>query len=87
MAYRFLHEGEDRLPPEQQQSFIDQRGVQAEAQKLEEAIGGVDSKDLPAEIQQNRPEDGNKEEKPLPIPDDDDYEPTDAEGEFGDSQA
>ncbi len=48
MAYRFLHEGEDRLPPEQQQSFIDQRGVQAEAQKLEEAIGGVDSKDLPA---------------------------------------
>ena len=26
------------------------------------------------------------EEKPLPIPDDDDYEPTDAEGEFGNSQ-
>ena len=89
MAYRFLHEGEDRLPPEQQQSFIDQRGVQAEAQKLEEAIGGVDSKDVPAviqDVQQNGPGDGNEEEKPLPIPDDDDYEPTDAEGEFGDSQ-
>ena len=89
MAYRFLHEGEDRLPPEQQQSFIDQRGVRAEAQKLEEAIGGVDSKDMPAvieDVQQNGPGDGDEEEKPLPIPDDDDYEPTDAEGEFGNSQ-
>eukprot|EP00973_Karenia_brevis_P033132 4571608-Karenia_brevis.AAC.1 len=26
LAYRLLHEGEDRMPPDVQQSFIDQRG-------------------------------------------------------------
>ena len=39
LAYRFLHEGEDRLPPDQQQSFIDQRRVQQEAEQLEQALG------------------------------------------------
>eukprot|EP00973_Karenia_brevis_P027243 3757933-Karenia_brevis.AAC.1 len=39
LAYRLLHEGEDRLPPDVQQSFIDQRGgIPGEVEEEQEVV-------------------------------------------------
>ena len=47
LAYKFLHEEEDRLPAEQQQSFIDLRRTERLAESLERELGWKgDSPDL-----------------------------------------
>jgi hypothetical protein len=70
LAYKFLHEDEDRLPPDQQQSFIDLRRSQQEAENLEKALGekGVPSQATTKEAVKN--EEPVAREKSIMIVDD-----------------
>ena len=44
LAYRLLHEGEDRLPPEKQESFIHQRGgIPGPSEETEEMFDATTS--------------------------------------------
>ena len=84
LAYKFLHEDEDRLPPEQQQSFIDLRRSRKEAEKLEKAMveKGIDPsvKELPqqADVLEDHEE---VTVEPLPIQDKENEEIEDGQGE------
>lgn len=41
LAYRLMHEGEDRMPPEQQQPYIDDRFIPEVASDEEECPNGL----------------------------------------------